>query len=237
MLKNELGSSSHKYFMGIATVAAALLLFAGGAQANLLTNGDFDADDTSGGDLGCPSGWVCPGGNVFTVNQATSGNPNGVAAADSGSNSILTFGTNVAQQDLVASEGDTWVANGVAQNFSADAFSAGDLLIQILFLEADGITPAGPSGGNFADGLNRFSSNSVDNTSPLDTWVAMGVGTAPAPEGTAIARIVALSLNLVGGAGQFDTFSADFTPIPVPAAVWLFGSALGLLGWMRRKAS
>ena len=30
---------------------------------------------------------------------------------------------------------------------------------------------------------------------------------------------------------------ATFTPevIPVPAAVWLFGSALGLLGWMRRK--
>jgi hypothetical protein len=32
---------------------------------------------------------------------------------------------------------------------------------------------------------------------------------------------------------------ADFTPavIPVPAAVWLFGSALGLLGWLRRKSA
>jgi len=26
-------------------------------------------------------------------------------------------------------------------------------------------------------------------------------------------------------------------PIPVPATAWLFGSALGLLGWMRRKAA
>lgn len=27
------------------------------------------------------------------------------------------------------------------------------------------------------------------------------------------------------------------TPVPVPAAVWLFGSALGLLGWMQRKTA
>ncbi len=25
--------------------------------------------------------------------------------------------------------------------------------------------------------------------------------------------------------------------VPIPAAIWLFGSAVGLLGWMRRKAS
>lgn len=28
-----------------------------------------------------------------------------------------------------------------------------------------------------------------------------------------------------------------FTVVPVPAAVWLFGSALGLLGWARRRVA
>jgi hypothetical protein len=37
-----------------------------------------------------------------------------------------------------------------------------------------------------------------------------------------------------GGAGFSYSRS---TAVPVPAAVWLFGSALGLLGWIKRKAA
>jgi len=53
--------------------------------------------------------------------------------------------------------------------------------------------------------------------------------------------------------GSFSSFAGDFqgqtdnnsmvyatldsAAIPVPAAVWLFGSSLGLLGWLRRRSS
>lgn len=36
---------------------------------------------------------------------------------------------------------------------------------------------------------------------------------------------------------NFKTTGIATTTVPVPAAVWLFGSALGLLGWVRRRTA
>jgi len=38
-------------------------------------------------------------------------------------------------------------------------------------------------------------------------------------------------------AGVYNITLAGVHSIPIPAAVWLFGSGLGLLGWLRRRAS
>ncbi len=44
--------------------------------------------------------------------------------------------------------------------------------------------------------------------------------------------------------GSIFTFDPDselmyavLTPVPIPGAIWFFGAALELLGWMRRRAS
>ena len=41
------------------------------------------------------------------------------------------------------------------------------------------------------------------------------------------------------GCGEYEVHLDDITvsAVPIPAAVWLFGSALGLLGWMRQKTT
>jgi len=43
--------------------------------------------------------------------------------------------------------------------------------------------------------------------------------------------------NKLNGFNAWAVHSGDFAVIPLPPAVWLFGSALGVMGWLRRKAA
>jgi hypothetical protein len=41
----------------------------------------------------------------------------------------------------------------------------------------------------------------------------------------------------MAGSGAIDNvkYSTKISPVPLPASAWLFGSAIGFLGWMRRR--
>ena len=208
--------------------SALLVLFASGAQAAAipLANPGFEDVDASGGDVFGAPGWTDFGGGTFTT---------AAIAARTGTNSFKVFGTSGAFQSFAATAGDVFTMSGFGKNSSTDPIlNSSRILLQIAFFDAFG-NPAGTAaGGNPAPGFNLFDSNDLTATTPQDIWTEMGVGTAPAPDNTAEARFIVLGLLGSGGAGFFDDVSA--TVVPVPAAVWLFGSGLiGLIGIARRR--
>ena len=84
----------------------------------------------------------------------------------------------------------------------------------------DDVMPTGRTGGVetlIAEDLFNLDGSMPGLGDPF-LFVSAGADVLADPDSTATASLV-----------------WDITIVPVPAAVWLFGSALGLLGWIRRK--
>ncbi len=83
------------------------------------------------------------------------------------------------------------------------------------------------------DGSNRVIGGDDGAIGPAQS-IADFSGLSPVIPPTDFSSIIVLE-NGTTYSGTIFTFVAN--PIPVPAAAWLFGSALGLLGWVRRRAT
>ena len=219
----------------LAMVSAMTLSSVTQAAAIPLVNPGFDAQDVSGGDVFGSTGWATFGSGFTTSNLGPGSSP----VPDSPNNTFKAFGGGAgATQSFAATVGDIFNMSGLGMNFGSDPLVApGEALLQIVFRDSAGLPAGTAAGGNLSIGFNAFNSNSVDSTFPIDIWNALGVGTAAAPDNTASVDFNVLVLAPAGGSGYFDSIEANqVSAIPVPAAVWLFGTGLlGLVGIARRR--
>lgn len=209
-------------------LASAMLLMTGPANAapvELAVNGGFETGDFTG--------WVqFPGSLGPAGQQITTVNP-----------STGTFSANLTEPAPEANiikqanlAPGAWT-QGQEINISFDyrgSAQAGGVLFAELFSEIAG---GGTSSSVILGGAPLF-----PNGDPT-VWTSIAfVGFA----GPDTSGGITLQLNAACGADAncvsdyfIDNVSimADVAVVPVPAAVWLFGSALGLLGWMRRKVT
>ena len=96
-------------------------------------------------------------------------------------------------QTFLAVPGQTWVADIWSLNYSADPMQGANFCVmKILFLGDDGVNPPG---GTWLAGVNVFEQRIADAASPLNAWQQFGIGSAPAPEGTAFAQLLIVEVQ------------------------------------------
>ncbi len=91
------------------------------------------------------------------------------------------------------------------------------------------------TGGTLTAWSASTSLNLADTTGwDMDTKILASITNTLTTDTVSINEVAFIEKKFAGGA---PGLTVDLTPVPVPAAAWLFGTALGLLGWMRRKTS
>lgn len=245
-----------KNFYKSSLKALAMMSAMGFASATnaALVNASFEEPDASGGDVfnNC-AGDFMPGWGSFNCNAVTSNlfTPGGSILSPlalDGTQVLKQFGGDAGSfQDMAANPGDTVDASVYAMNWNGDNFN-NVFLLQIFALDSAGDNISGgfdalaqvvaiaPAVGGTAD----YVLTGTDGGNDFD-WTQMMVS-AVMPEGTASTRIQLIHIleesTSNAGAIFLDNASLTVTAVPIPAAVWLFGSGLlGLVGVARRRKS
>ncbi len=213
-------------FVGSVSLFA---LCAGIAHANVLVNPGFEDPAFVGAEAaGAGNGWTAFG-PAFRIQGVP---PIGPAGALEGTVVLKVFGEAGVFQDFSVNPTDVVTGTAWVLNDSADPMLDGQIAAVNLEWLTDGAQ----------NGIVSFGST-IDFTAPLDVWTQIGVvgATVPTERGTNGVRLTLITgpfAGIGGGAPRFDAASLELEvqAIPVPAAVWLFGSGLvGLVGVARRR--
>jgi hypothetical protein len=212
--------------IGILVLSAALVWLPAVAQANILTNPDFESGTLGQFDNDTNTkidGWTTFGtsGWYHTDYNHTAG----------GSRAIkIWWDDTAAYQDFSATAGTSYDFSGYAYSPSGDYLTSGwNGLLKVEWFSGD--TKLGENE------IGRF----IGGTDPADTWKYLS-SSYSAPSGVDTARVVMTIINTDptwtqphSGSVGWDDISAA-SPIPEPTSLILLGSGLvGLFGISRRK--
>jgi len=153
--------------------------------------------------------------------------------------------------DKNALQGDTFTLNIVGADFLVDVDGGGvnlafdSSVVNVLSVTIDeavwdlGVGISGGTIDNVAgtvDGIMVNNWNTVTNDFIVATVEFEVVGTNEMSSALTLTEYVG-NPWAGGGSALNPTFVAgNINVVPVPAAAWLFGSAIGLLGWLRRRS-
>lgn len=191
-----------------ATAAAHLIIAASPALAAPVTNLNFAG--------GCPA----PEDDPLCYN---SGNPSTASVA-------LLLGVDIGNVTFLEEDSTDATATGFSIGFDSGDYISGalsgtwsitDSSITHLTFKADGYYILAE-----VDGSSGTWSTNINDWSPDYTSLVCPAGICN-PD----ARNYAPGDFTINDLSNVQSFSV----VPIPAAVWLFGSGLGLLGWLRRK--
>ena len=203
-----------------AVVPAVILLIGSGVQAATLTLSDLSSDSTPASVLDATMDFSVAGTQLTLIVTNTTSAPNEFRITEVAFNGAA----NVAGLSLVSAtsntDGDVTGGWSLNNNVGMDGFGKFD------FQLIDG-TGADPD--QIASGENVTFVLNIAGTGPFADTDFIRLSSTPPGSTEALA-----SIKFTGGPGDDSAFGAV---VPVPAAAWLFGSALGLMGWIRRRAA
>ena len=184
--------------------------------------------------LANPVGIADAAGEYFEIFNTTDNliDLNGLVVRDDGSNSFTVIALTLAPQNFAVFSSSDGSSLGISPDYiygSSMALTNTD--DEIGLYQADGTAIHQlryDDGDNFGAGI-------AHELNVLD-WMTPTVVNGPSAGTDFIAATAMLPFSNFGSPGFAGNTSIDLAPVPLPASIWLFGSALGLLSWARRKA-